>query len=181
LSAPDWWCPLPLDCATTYGALVIADVTLHGPAWCAHNLSSLYNSPAFRDANVLVESEEGTVARPIVDDETDYSLPMMFSGATNQAGAPWVNAAGGLLDNRQEFTDTFCAPIRSGIATLPATLTVPSGLGGVTIYTFPCQPLALSNFALLPGAYARAVFELRLTQSDLLVGGGGEGGEGEGE
>ena len=164
MSAPDWWCPLPLNCSETYGELEIDGDSLHGPAWCAHNLSPLYDSPDFRDDNPLVETQPGRVARPTIVDQTDYSLRLMFSGATDQAGTPHDDPAGGLLANRRLFVATFIDPIQSGAAVdLPATLTVPDAAGGADIvFAFACQPLKLSGFTLLEGGYARAVLELRI-------------------
>ena len=157
-------CPAPLNCSETYGELVIDAVTLHGPAWCAWDLSPLYDSPEFRDDNILVERLPGRVARPTVIDETDYSLRLMFSGYSNQSGSTvWTDAAGGLLANRRTFVEQYIDPIQTGDADLPATLTVPDGAGGADlVYVFACQPLRLSGFTLLPEGYARAVLELRL-------------------
>ena len=169
MSAPDWWCPLPLNCTDTYGKLTIAGVELQGPGWCAFDLSPLYDSPDFRADNPLVETQPGRVARPTIADETDYSLRVMFSGATDQAGTPHVDPAGGLLANRFAFVAALIDPIQSGAAAdLPAVLEVPSASGGTTTYLFDCQPLKLDGYTLLPGAYARAVLELRIPVPELV-------------
>ena len=166
-------CPAPLNCSETYGELVIDAVTLHGPAWCAWDLSPLYDSPEFRDDNILVERLAGRVARPTVIDETDYSLRLLFSGYSNQSGSTvWTDGAGGLLANRRTFVETFVEPIQTGTADLAATLTVPDGAGGADIvFEFACQPLKLSGFTLLPDGYARAVLELRIPVPDLVEAG----------
>lgn len=174
MSAPDWFCPLPLNCGDTYGELTIDGLSLHGPAWCAWDLSPLYDSPEFRGDNILVERLDGKVARPVVTDETDYSLRLMFSGYSDQAGVPWGAPAGGVLANRQAFHDTYVAPIRSGTASLPATLEIPDpdDPNATITYLFDVQPLKLSGWTLLPNAYARGVLELRVPVPELVAGGG---------
>ena len=168
-------CPLPLNCSDVYGELTVDGWTLHGPAWCAHDLSALYESPDFRDANVLVETEEGQIARPMVTDQTDYTLPMMFSGAVDRTGAAYTVPAGGLLANLRALEARLIDPIRSGTADLSATLTVPDPMdpNEDIVYTFDVQPLRLT-WTLLPGGYARAVLNLRVPVPDFVVAGGGE-------
>ena len=163
MSASDRWCPLPLNCSETYGELTIDGVSLHGPAWCAHDLSPLYDSPDFRDDNPLVETQPGRVARPTIVDQTDYSLRLMFSGATEPDGTPHANPAGGLLANRLLFVETFIDPIQSGAEdSLTSELEFPLPSGVIATYQFESQPLKLSGFTLLEGGYARAVLELRI-------------------
>lgn len=178
MPAPDWFCPLPLNCGDVYGSLSIGGETLHGPAWCAHDLSPLYDSPEFRDGpNVLVERLPGRVARPVVTDETDYSLALMFSGYSDQAGTPWTVPEGGLLANRRAFEADFITPIRTGTASLAATLEIPDPSDPMVSLTwvFDVQPLKLSGWTFLPNAYARAVLELRIPEPDSEF----EAGEGE--
>ena len=161
-------CARPLNCTTTFGALTIASTSLHGPAWCLTDTSPLLESPEFRGANILVERLNGRVARPHVTDETDYSLRVMFSGYSNQAGTPWANQQGGLLQNRAAFETTFINPIRAASATLAASLVVPNGSGGTTTYNFNCQPLRLRGWAVRRPAYGRGILELRLPVPDLM-------------
>jgi len=161
VSAADAMCPLPLDCSEVYGELTIDDWSLHGPAWCAHDLSPLYESPELRGENVLVESLAGRIARPMLTDETEYALRMMFSGATDRTGTPYVNAPGGLHANRRAFTERLIDPIRNGTASLAAELVIPDENGDPITLLFDVQPLRL-EWRLLPNAYARAVLELRV-------------------
>jgi hypothetical protein len=178
MPAPEWFCPLPLDCSETYGELTINNVSLHGPAWCAFDLSPLYDSPEFRGDNVLVETLAGRIAKPTLTDETTYSLRLMLSGYSDQAGTPWAAPAGGLLANRRAFEAAFITPIRTGTADLPATLLVPDPNDvalGIT-FVFDVQPLKLTGWTLLPNAYARATVELRVPRPDELLD-EGEGGE----
>ena len=150
-------CPLPIDCTDTYGTLTIDGWSMHTGAWCAHDLSTLYEGAEMRGENVLVESEPGRAARPGLDDETDYSLPMMFSGAVDREGTAHTEGAAGLMLNRQSFRARLIEPIRNGTASLPATLDVP-GQGELTA---DVQPIRL-DWTLLPGGYARAVLLLRI-------------------
>ena len=163
-------CAHPLDCSTSYGELTIDGWSLHTGAWCVPDLSPIYESPEFRGDNVLVETEHGRVARPIVTDETDYALRMMFSGAVDRSGTGWTNHAGGVLANRRAFVDHYIAPIRNGTAALPATLVVPDPdtVDGTLTFEFDVQPLRLT-WNLLPGGYARAVLRLRVPVPDFAA------------
>lgn len=160
-------CPLPLDCSESYGTLVIATVPLQGPAWCAPDLSPLLESPAFRGENPTIERLAGRSARPIIDDETEYSIRLVFSGATDQAGVPHASGPAGLLENRRVFEDTYIRPIREGSATLAAELTVPDGGEGDT-YEFGIQPLRLT-FELQPRSYALGVLRVRVPVPFILT------------
>lgn len=172
MSASDRWCPQPLNCTETYGTLTVAGVPLQGPAWCAFDLSPLYDSPDFREDNPLVETQPGRVARPTIADQTDYSLRVMFSGATDQDGNPWNDPAGGLLYNRLLFIETFIKPIQTGVtSSLTSELDFPLPSGSIATYQFESQPLKLDGYTLLPGAYARAVLEFRIPDPELIEAG----------
>lgn len=162
-------CARPINCTETYGELSIAGWSLHTGAWCAWDLSPLYSSPEFRLENVLVESDDGRVARPALTDETDYSLNMVFSGAESRLGAAYTHHPGGLLANLRAFEAQLVTPIRTGTASLSAELAVPdpSDAGATITFTFDCQPLRLL-WTLLPDAYARAVLELRVPVPEFV-------------
>lgn len=157
-------CPKPLNCSGVYGDLTIAGWSLHTGAWCAHDLSPLFDSPEFRGDNVLIESEVGRSARTIVTDETEYSLRMMFSGAVDRLGAAYVNPVGGLLANRSAFVGQIIDPIRTATATLTAVLTIPDPTdpAATIALEFDCQPIRLTGWTLLPDGYARTVLRLRV-------------------
>ena len=160
-------CPLPVDCSDTYGELTIDGWSLHTGAWCAHDLSPLFESADHRGENVLVETLPGQQARSLVDDQTDYRLRMMFSGAVDRTGTAHPEGAAGLAANRRAFTNRLIRPIREGTATLPASLVEPDPAGPVT-YTADVQPLRL-DWTLLPGGYARAVLRLRIPAGAFTV------------
>jgi hypothetical protein len=151
-------CPVPLSCSTDYGELVIADTSLHLGAWCAIDLSELYATAERRGENVLVEATAGRVPRPMLDDETDYSVPLAFSGAVDPDDVEHADPVAGLFANRDAFVATFIDPIRAGTATLPATLDVP---GGGYPLAADVQPLEL-EWRLRPGGYAVGVLTLRV-------------------
>lgn len=169
-------CPLPLDCTDTYGRLEVDGWALQGAAWCAYDLSEIYESPNFRGVNWEVEDRPGTIAQPVLDGEQTYSLPMMFTGAVDRTGTPWGNPAGGLLANRRQFESHFIRPIRTGTASLPAILDVPDpDTAGVWLPApVSVQPLRLT-WRLIPGGYARGVLTLRASEPDWLDVGEGEG------
>lgn len=150
-------CPRPLACSTDYGTLTIDGWSLHTPAWCAWDLSELLSSPAHKGGNVPVERLAGFRARPQLPAETTYSVPLMFSGATDRTGTPHADGSAGLLTNRWALEEHLVTPIRNGTATLAATLTVP----GVGVLTADVQPLRL-GFELQPGGYARGVLVLQV-------------------
>ena len=157
-------CPVPVDCSDTYGELTIDGWSLHTGAWCAHDLSPLFEGADHRGDNILVETEPGQQPRPLVDDQTDYRLRMMFSGAVDREGNAHTEGAAGLAANRRAFTNRLIRPIREGTATLPATLVEP----GPVTYTANVQPLRL-DWTLLPGGYARAVLRLRIPRPGGFV------------
>jgi len=163
-------CPLPLDCSETYGRLTIDTWSLHTGAWCAFDLSTLTDSPEFRGENILVERLAGRVARPMLTDETTYTLPMLFSGAEDRTGTPWTSPAGGLLANIRALSDRIVEPLRDTDATLPATLEVPDpdDPDADLTYVFDVQPLRIVK-ELLPGGYARGVLTLRVPVPDPLL------------
>lgn len=156
-------CAQPLSCSTEYGELTIAGWSLHTGAWCAFNLSPLYESPAIRHENVLVETQAGRSARSGLTDETDYSLRMVFSGAETRLGVAYQDHPGGLMANLRALQAQLVTPIRSGTAALAAELAAPDpdDPAGTITFEFDCQPLRLT-WTLLPNAYARAVLELRV-------------------
>lgn len=153
-------CPRPLDCADTYGHLQVDGWSLHVGAWCAWDLSALYAAPEVKGPNVPDDGGHGTHARPLKSAQTDYDLPMVISGAVDRAGTPYTDPAAGLLGNRQALYDRLVDPIRSGVASLPAVLSVPEP-DGLQDYLFDVQPVAL-DWTLLPNGYARAVLTLRV-------------------
>ena len=163
------FCARPLNCTTTFGTLTIGGLSLHGPAWCAFDLSPLTDSPEFRDSNILVESLPGRAARPTVVDQTDYSLRMMLSGYSNQAGVPWSNPAGGLLANKLKLIEELVEPIQQGTSSLAGVLTVPHPESGNIVYTFDCQPLRITVSTPRSSPYARGVLELRVPVPELAT------------
>ena len=156
-------CPDPLNCSTIYGELTIDGWSLHTGAWCAWDLSTLFDDDTPRGDNVLVETEAGRIARPLLGDQRDLDLPMMFSGAVDRTGTVWANPAGGLSANRRAFRGHMIDPIRTGTATLAATLTVadPDDPNEDVVLEADVQPLTL-RWTLLPGGYARAILRLRI-------------------
>lgn len=152
-------CPNPLDCSIVYGELAINGWSLHNGAWCAWDLSALFESANVKGENVDVPQIDGRVARAGRDDETVYSLPMMFSGAVTHAGLAWDHPPGGLLRNLRDAEGRWVRPIRSGTPSLPATLTVPEPDGYDLVLTAAVQPTRLA-WQLLPNSYARAVLTL---------------------
>lgn len=155
-------CPLPLRWSDTYGQLTIGGWPLNGPAWCCTDLSPLRDSLDIRLTNVLVPGVAGRVPRSGLDDETDVSLRMVFSGACDQEGVPHADGRGGLLANRRTFEARYVHPIRTGAASLTGVLTDPAPDGGTVTSTSPVQPLGLLDWQTRPGGYAVGVLELRI-------------------
>jgi len=154
-------CALPLDCNDVYGALTIRGWSLHTGAWCAYDLSPVFSSPAFRGENIKVESYPGRQPLVLVDDESEISLQMMFSGAEDRLGVASAASNAGLMTNLRAFREHIIDEVRNGaVATVASTLVVPEDGGDVT-YAADVQPITL-DWTLLPGGYARAVLGLRV-------------------
>jgi hypothetical protein len=172
----DTRCALPLDCSDTYGELVIDGWSLHTRAWCTWNLEALFASAAHRGDNPLIEQYDGRPPRPLVCEQTDHSLPMMISGAVDRTDTAYANHAGGLLANIAALEQHLVEPIRTGTASLSASLFLPDPYDGPDLeWVAEVQPLRIIP-TLLPNAYARAVLELRIP-SCRFVPADGEGGE----
>lgn len=154
-------CARPLDCSEVYGELTIDGWSLHTGAWCAWDLSPLFESPLAKGENIDVPQVNGRVARAWRDDETTVTLPMMFSGAVTNAGLVWDDPAGGLLRNLREAEGRWVRPIRTGTPTLAATLTVPEADGTDLVLSADVQPSRLA-WQLLPNGYARAALTVTI-------------------
>lgn len=158
-------CPRPLDCTDTYGSLVIGTTSLSGGAWCAYDLSALGDTLDVQGENVATPWLPGAEARGLLDAETVIDLPLMFSGATDQANVPWDNHAGGLLANRQALVDALIAPIRDGTSSSFVAVWTrpdPDDVEGTVDWEAEMQPLGLTGWELLPIGYARADLTLAI-------------------
>lgn len=158
---PGMGCARPLNCSDVYGELVIDGWSLHTGAWCAWDLSPLFESPLAKGENIDVPQIDGRVPRAWRDDETTVTLPMMFSGAVTMAGLAWDDPAGGLLRNLRDAEGRWVRPIRTGTPTLAATLTVPEPDGTDLVLSAAVQPTGLA-WQLLPNGYARAALTLTI-------------------
>lgn len=102
----------------------IYPLTMHRPAWCLTDLSSLWEIPNQRGANVLIPLLAGRYPEPRRDDETDYALPFIVSGVVDESGDPAEDENQQLMDNLaylRENVFTFTG------ATRPAELVSPDG------------------------------------------------------
>lgn len=115
-----------LACCPCTGHLTINGINMHTPAWCIVDLIELWMPPKTRGVNIVIPHVSGTRARPYRITETDYSLPMMISGAVDQFGAP--DAAGvmaRLWKNMKYLHDNVTDPPTAPTATVPASLLMP--------------------------------------------------------
>lgn len=92
-----------LDCPPCGAELTLAGWSMHTGAWCAVDLSGLLSGLEVRGEGVLVERQDGQVPKRRRFDSTDYSLPMVFSGAVDRDGDPHTDADEGLAVNRRAF------------------------------------------------------------------------------
>lgn len=61
--------------------------SMHRQAWCLTDLSSLWEIPNQRGANVIIPGTPGRFPTPRRDDETDYALPFIISGVVDKDNA----------------------------------------------------------------------------------------------
>lgn len=165
-------CIAPLVWSTAYGDLTIGGVDMLGPAWAVLDLSPLRESLEVRQTSVLIEGRGGRRSRPGLPDETDYSLRMAFSGATDQAGVPWADPRGGLLANRRTFeTSVIVAARATSDGTLPAVLSEPDPATPGDSIDFGCDlmPLRLTGWQVRPNGYGIGVLEVRISDPDGWV------------
>lgn len=121
--------PGAINCCTDCtGELVIegedGDVSMHSAQWCLTDLSSLWEEPNLRGANVVIPGIAGRHANPRRIDETDYALPFLVSGTLDLTG---VLAA----DENQQLFDTL-AFLRAQILDPPAP---PTATRASTLYS----------------------------------------------
>lgn len=94
-----------LDCPPCGATLTLAGWSLHTLAWCVADLDDLLAGLDARGESVRVERLEGRVPKDRRAEETEFSIPMVFSGAVDRQGDPYADADVGLATNRLAFRD----------------------------------------------------------------------------
>lgn len=92
---------------TCFGALTLNGVYMHTYAWDIIDLTELFLPPQTRGGNVVVPGAQGRRPYPLRADETRYSLPMVISGVTDEAGIPYADPYIGLQTNLTALTAVF--------------------------------------------------------------------------
>ncbi len=114
--------------AECLGELFINDVSMNTPAWNVLDITPLWMPPASRGTNVLIPYVAGKRAFPMRVDQTDYSLPMVISGAVDKDGNPDPDGViACLYRNLHYLRDNVYGPVDGTTVTWPASIFLPWG------------------------------------------------------
>ena len=123
-------------CSTDFGELTFNpgsidvgayETSMHTPAWCCIDVTPLWMPPLQRGGNKVIPGAVGTRAYRRRITETEYSLPLVISGAVDQDGTPWSNVLEGLRQNLEWLAENVVDPPPTG-STRTARLTSPDTL-----------------------------------------------------
>lgn len=101
--------------------------TMHRQAWCLTDLSSLWEEPNQRGANIVIPGAPGRATLPRRPDETDYALPFIISGVVDEADALASDENEQLRLNMEFLRTGVLSPPAPPASTTPATLVSPDG------------------------------------------------------
>lgn len=151
------------DCPPCGGALTLAGLSQHTPAWCCFDLDDLLSGHEVRGDSPLIETRPGRPLHQVLEDETEFQLAYVFVGAQDRAGVWQADPEEGLEANLAEF--------RSTVATgqvIAGSLVTPSGVQ----YAGECLVLPRLQLTTRPGWLARVVVRLRIGEPwvDVPVG-----------
>lgn len=132
-------------------------ILLNTPAWDVPNLVRLWSEATVRGENLVLPNGRGRRGNPQRVDQTEFDLPFVINGITNQYGKyyedPWV----GLESNLNVLWDYAFKPVSTGRGTRHADLTLPSGT--VRAAEVQLDPLRFPNDIDNPG-YVEAVIHM---------------------
>lgn len=155
----------PLQCPPCGAELMLAGWSCHTSAWCVVDLSDLLSGLDVRGEGPLVETFEGRPARDRRFEETEFQLPMVFTGHADRLGDPHPDQFWGLEQNRHAFrTQIVTAKVVTGQLTYP---TYPLG-PAARVETAPCIASRL-EWEIKPNGIAFAVLNLTVTQPWAVV------------
>lgn len=102
--------------------------TMHRQAWCLTDLSSLWELPNQRGANVIIPETPGRYPNPRRADETDYALPFVISGVVDEADVLASDENAQLRDNMAYLEQYVLSPPTPPATTRAAQLVSPDGM-----------------------------------------------------
>lgn len=115
------------DC-TTFGALTLNGVDMHIPgAWTILNLEELWTSTDTYGDNRPIPETTGRRALEWYEDQSTYSLLMVFAGMNDVNGTPYANYYAGLWQNFRYIKDNVVIPQPSPDYTVPGVFVAPDG------------------------------------------------------
>lgn len=118
---------VPLNFSLALGELVIAGVSMHGPAWDCPDLTPLWESPDQRGSDRLIPGVVGVRRYRRRNTVTKTVLPFVITGAVNSAGVLYANPIAGLELNIAYLRANVFDPTNLTDGTRAAVLTMPSG------------------------------------------------------
>lgn len=116
-----------LRCPPSSGELVIDNVSLNTPAWCALDLVPLWAGLDQRGADLLIPHMAGVYPFRRRTTVSSRILPMIFCGEVNHEGAPTASLEEGLQANVDYFRTYVSDPTNTASGLRHAELTMPNG------------------------------------------------------
>jgi hypothetical protein len=141
------------------GSLEINGVPLHTPAWTVIDVTRLWMGADIRGQDRILPTTPGVIPYRRRMTVTRYSLPMVIIGHVDMSGTPNTDIWEGLEYNIDFLRAWIVDPTNAGDGTLPASLTMPSGL----VRTADVHVLGL-NLGIVSRARMRATLEISLPQ-----------------
>lgn len=147
-------CPAPPS-----GALEINGISMHTPAWTVVDLTMLWMGAEIRGGDRLLPTVPGVIPYRRRMTVTQHSLPMVIVGYVDESGTPYSDPWEGLEANIDYLRGWIVDPTNVGDGTLPAELTMPSGVTRTA--DIHVVALSLGNIS---KAMMRATLEISIPQ-----------------
>ena len=142
-----------LNCSTCFGSLTVNSVLLNGPAWCAYDLTVLFDEADLRGSDRLIPSLAGVVANRRRRTVTRKDIPLAITGLYDRLGVRQADRAMSLIANIEYLKDNLGFASTSGGGTVTASWLRSDG----TTRTASVHVLSLRHALLAPNA-TRAIY-----------------------
>jgi hypothetical protein len=117
----------PLNFSTALGALTINGVLMHRGAWDCVDVLELWEAADQRGSDRIISGVNGVIPFPRRPTVTKHSLPMVISGAVDQAGTPNTDPIIGLEANIDYLEANVVNGSVAADGTVAASIVKPSG------------------------------------------------------
>ena len=117
------------DCfGVPIGQISVDGFDLVTPAWQLGNLQKLWFEFEVRTDEILLPKADGRRSYPSRLDQSEYELSLYVNGEVDEAGLPFADPWGGLVQNLETLWANAFSPVTTGDGTRPAVLTLPDGV-----------------------------------------------------